>query len=134
MYPILAPGLCHEKTNIRHLPFFFFFCKIYLLMIDIEREVQRHRRREKQAPCWEPNAGLDPGTPGSCSGPKAGAKPLSHPGIPCPFLSMISQYLCFSASISLAFICFTIPTIPPPRSRRFFSFHLILVLITKVYI
>ena len=26
--------------------------------------------------------GLDPGTPGSRPGPKAGAKPLSHPGIP----------------------------------------------------
>ena len=26
--------------------------------------------------------GLDPGTPGSHPGPKAGAKPLSHPGIP----------------------------------------------------
>ena len=43
---------------------------------------------EKQAPCWEPDTGLDPGTPGSCPGPKAGAKPLSHPGIPLvPFLS-----------------------------------------------
>ena len=53
-------------------------------MIDIERERerQRHRRREKQAPCREPDAGLDPRTPGSCPGPKAGAKPLSHPGIP----------------------------------------------------
>ena len=53
-------------------------------MIDTEREIerQRHRQREKQAPCWEPNAGLDPGTPGLCPGPKAGAKPLSHPGIP----------------------------------------------------
>ena len=53
-------------------------------MIDIERERQRHRQREreKQAPCREPNAGLDPGTPGSHPGPKAGAKPLSHPGIP----------------------------------------------------
>ena len=29
-------------------------------MIDIERERQRHRRREKQAPCREPDAGLDP--------------------------------------------------------------------------
>ena len=47
-------------------------------MIDIERE----RQREKQAPCREPDAGLDPGTPGSCPGPKAGTKPLSHPGIP----------------------------------------------------
>ena len=52
-------------------------------MIDIERERQRHRRREKQAPCWEPDVGLDPGTPGSCPGPKVGAKPLGHPGIPC---------------------------------------------------
>ena len=26
--------------------------------------------------------GFDPGTPGSCPRPKAGAKPLSHPGIP----------------------------------------------------
>ena len=51
-------------------------------MIDIERERQRHRRREKQAPCWEPDVGLDPGTPGPHPGPKAGAKPLSHPGIP----------------------------------------------------
>ena len=51
-------------------------------MIDIERERQRHRQREKQAPCREHNAGLDPGTPGSCPGPKAGTKPLSHPGIP----------------------------------------------------
>ncbi|CAK7309743.1 hypothetical protein VULLAG_LOCUS14907 [Vulpes lagopus] len=30
----------------------------------------------------EPDAGLDPGTPGPYPGPKAGAKPLSHPGIP----------------------------------------------------
>ena len=51
-------------------------------MIDIERERQRHRRREKQAPCREPNVGLDPGTPGSHPGPKAGAQPLSHPGLP----------------------------------------------------
>ena len=60
-------------------------------MIDIERERQRHRQREreKQAPCREPNAGLDPGTPGSHPGPKAGAKPLSHPGIPSLIFSII---------------------------------------------
>ena len=43
---------------------------------------QRHRQREKQAPCRELDAGLDPGSPGSHPGPKADAKPLSHPGIP----------------------------------------------------
>ena len=41
-----------------------------------------HRQREKQAPCKDPDVGLDPGTPGSCPGPKAGTKPLNHPGIP----------------------------------------------------
>lgn len=30
----------------------------------------------------EPNAGLHPGSPGSCPGPKADTQPLSHPGIP----------------------------------------------------
>ena len=35
-----------------------------------------------KAPCREPDVGLDPGTPGSHPGPKAGAKPLSHSGIP----------------------------------------------------
>ena len=50
-----------------------------------ERERWRHRQREKQAPCREPDVGLDPGTPGSCLEPKAGAKPLCHPGIPLFF-------------------------------------------------
>ena len=30
----------------------------------------------------EPDVGFDPGSPGSRPGPKAGAKPLHHPGIP----------------------------------------------------
>ena len=40
-------------------------------MRDTQR--QTHRRREKQAPCWDLNAGLNPGTD---------TQPLSHPGIP----------------------------------------------------
>ena len=31
---------------------------------------------------WELNVGFDPRSPGSRPGPKAGAKPLRHPGIP----------------------------------------------------
>ncbi|XP_072645548.1 guanine nucleotide exchange factor for Rab-3A isoform X13 [Canis lupus baileyi] len=31
----------------------------------------------------EPDVGFDPGSPGLRPGPKAGAKPLRHPGIPC---------------------------------------------------
>ena len=50
-----------------------------------DRQRQRHRQREKQAPCREPDMGLNPRSPGSCPGPKAGAKPLRHPGIPFLF-------------------------------------------------
>ena len=50
-----------------------------------ERKRQRHRQREKQALCREPDVGLDPGSPGSGPGLKAGAKPLSHPGCPAVF-------------------------------------------------
>ena len=59
--------------------FFFFFFNLLF--------IQRGREREREA---EGEAGsmpgadveLDLGTPGSRPGPKAGAKPLSHPGIP----------------------------------------------------
>ena len=52
---------------------FFFFLRFYLFIHEryIERERRRHRQREKQAPCREPDVGLDPGSPGSCPGPKA---------------------------------------------------------------
>ena len=42
---------------------------IYLLMRDTQR--QRHRQREKQAPCRESDVGLYPGSPGSRPGLKA---------------------------------------------------------------
>ena len=51
-------------------------------MIHIYRERQRHRPREKQAPCREPDVELDPRIPGSHPEPKADAQPLSHPGVP----------------------------------------------------
>ena len=49
-------------------------------MGDTER--QRHRKREKQAPCRGPDVGLDPETLGSRPEPKADAQLLSHPGVP----------------------------------------------------
>ena len=52
-------------------------------MRDTQR--QRCRQREKQAPCREPDVGLDPRTPGSQPKPKAGAQPLSYPGVPPEF-------------------------------------------------
>ena len=51
-------------------------------MRDTQRERQKCRQREKQAPRREPNVELDPGTPGSCPELKAVAQPLNHPSIP----------------------------------------------------
>ena len=38
---------------------------MYLFINEREREGGRDRQREKQAPCREPDARLDPGSPGS---------------------------------------------------------------------
>ena len=68
------------------------------------RQRERHRQREKQAPCGEPDVGFDPRTPGSRPGPKAGAKPLSHPGIPWSYVlnhTAISSLVVMIRSIML---------------------------------
>ena len=89
---VLIPStLQHDYVWIQDFYLFIFKDFIYLFMRDRERERQRHRQRKKQAPCREPDMGLNPGTPGSRPGLKADAVPLSHPGIPGSafFLSLI---------------------------------------------
>ena len=54
---------------------------IYLFMIDVERKAETQAEGEAGS-MQEPEAGPDPGSPGPCLGLKAGAKPLSHPGVP----------------------------------------------------
>ena len=59
-------------------------------MIVTHREKEREREREAETQAEgeagsmlrEPDVVLDPGSPGSHPEPKAGAKPLRHPGIP----------------------------------------------------
>ena len=52
-------------------------------MRDTHRERQRHRQREKQAPCREPHAGLDPESPGPHPGLQAALnRRAPHPGCP----------------------------------------------------
>ena len=54
-----------------------------MIVIQRERERQRHKAEgEAGSMHREPDVGFDPGSPRSCPGPKAGAKPLHHPGIP----------------------------------------------------
>ena len=54
----------------------------YLFMRDTERERHRPRQREKQAPCREPNVGLDCRTPGSQAEPKTGTPTTEPPRLP----------------------------------------------------
>ena len=59
-------------------------------MIVTERDREREREPEGEAGSMhrEPDVGFDPGSPGSRPGPKAGAKPLRHLGIP----GLLSSY------------------------------------------
>ena len=58
---------------------------LFIYSWETHRERQRHRQREKQAPCRESDEGLDPRTLGSPE-PKADTQPLSHPGALLPLL------------------------------------------------
>ena len=51
-------------------------------MRDTHGEAKTQAEREKQAPCRESDVGLNPRTPGPLPGLKAGAKLLSHAGVP----------------------------------------------------
>ena len=46
------------------------------------RDTEREAETQAEAPCREPDVGLDLGTPGSGSESKLDAKPLSQPDIP----------------------------------------------------
>ena len=92
-YHIPVPNELKQQQNIMHSLMLFnqhtrnlfqVYSSIHIffkILFIHSWEKQRHRQREKQAPCREPNAELDPRTPGSCSEPKADAQPLSHAGI-----------------------------------------------------
>ena len=72
----------------RKVSFFFFLIFFLIFLFIYDRHTVREREAETQAEGEagsmhrEPDVGLDPGSPGLRPGPKAGAKPLRHPGIP----------------------------------------------------
>ena len=69
--------------------YFFFFLRFYLFIHGRHAERQKHRQREKQAPCGEADVGLQSQDPGSHPEPKAATQPLSYPGVPVPLLTFI---------------------------------------------
>ena len=75
--PLYLPSPLSSSLLSSCSSYFFFKDFTYLFMRDKQR--QRHRQREKQAPLGEPDVGLDPGTLGS------DAQPLSHPASPWQF-------------------------------------------------
>ena len=74
--------------------FFIFFLNLFMIVIQREREREAETQAEGEAGSMhrEPDVGFDPGSPGSCPGPKAGAKPLRHPGIPKKSISDIGSF------------------------------------------
>ena len=60
----------------------FYLIFIYDSHREREREAETQAEGEAGSMHREPDVGFDPRSPGSRLGPKAGAKPLRHPGIP----------------------------------------------------
>ena len=79
-------GLQDHRTRVCILhPVFvnsIFFKVLFIYLWETCRKRQRHRQREKLAPCGEPDVGLNPRMLGSWPEPKGDAHPLSHPGVP----------------------------------------------------
>ena len=67
--------------------FFFIFFNLFIIVTNREKKREREREREAETQAegesgsmhWEPDVAFNPGSTGSCPGPKAGAKPLRHP-------------------------------------------------------
>ena len=75
---------CGDVSVAQWLHTFFF--NFYLFMIVTQRKRERGAETQAEGEAGsmhrEPDVGFDPGSPGSRPGPKAGAKPPRHPGIP----------------------------------------------------
>ena len=66
-----------------YLKFLKKFFYLFTIVTEREREAETQAEGEAGSTHQEPYVGFDPGSPGSRPRPKAGAKPLCHPGIPC---------------------------------------------------
>ena len=92
-----------------HVLFFKIFIKLlFIYSWETQKERQRHRQREeKQAPCKEPDVGLNLGNPGSGPEPKVDAQLLSHPGVP-------RKSPCFSIKFQVEELAHFGATLQPP--------------------
>ena len=65
-----------------------------MIVTEREREAETQAEGEAGSMHRKPDVGFDPGSPGSCPGPKAGTKPLHHPGIPIFQTFFLSIEMC----------------------------------------
>ena len=86
-----------------------------------EREAETQAEGEAGSMHREPDVGFDPGSPGSRPGPKAGAKPLRHPGIPRIF-HFLDLFLLLSPLVAASFL------------RVIFTKNIFLILLVSEYI
>ena len=70
-----------------------------MIVTEREREAETQAEGEAGSMHREPDVGFDPGSPGSHPGPKAGAKPLRHPGIPLSFFYFNNNFIFYWCSI-----------------------------------
>ena len=89
--------LPHNYTKASEICLLFFFLRFYLFIHDShterDREAETQAEGEAGSMQREPDMGFDPGSPGSRPEPKAGAKPLRHPGIPTYCFSIAHLFI-----------------------------------------
>ena len=91
-----------------------------MIVTQREREVETQAEGEAETQAEgeagsmhrEPDVGFDPWSPGSRPGPKAGAKPLRHPGFPqAPFIPIFKDSFCLGSCCKSCFLGI-LPSIP----------------------
>ena len=117
----------NEHFPLYSLYFYFSFLRFYFFYLFIhDSHRERERQSEKQAPCREPDVGLDPRSPGSRPGPKAGAKPLRYPGIPISIFLIppkLTVWCCF-ATVRFSWTLFTFKYYTPSKRRKLSTMNL----------
>ena len=87
---------------------------------------------------WEPDVGFDLGSPGSRPGPKAGAKPLCHPGIPrAPIFKSLMDLYSHTRTLVCIWIVkhlFVITTVKLILKKKIYNWHYCYLLISMVHL
>ena len=73
-------------------------------MIVTERQAETQGEGEAGSMHRDPDVGFDPGSPGSCTGPKAGAKLLCHPRIPLIAFLKVCFFFLYRLLLSVTLI------------------------------